>query len=81
MSCGFLSARAVLPVLAHVLLGVDVQIPVNITIDAFKALMKVWYFKRLLSLVLIWKTPYWMFYVHTVQTAIHANYKTIELGC
>ena len=35
MSCGFLSARAVLPVLAHVLLGVDVQIPVNITIDAF----------------------------------------------
>ena len=36
MSCGFLSVRVAFPVIAHVLLGMDVQIPVNISIDAFK---------------------------------------------
>ena len=36
LSCGFLPVRIAFPVLAHILLGVDMKIPVGITIDAFK---------------------------------------------
>ena len=36
LSCDFLHVRIAFPVLANVLLGVDMKIPVGIIIDAFK---------------------------------------------